>query len=133
VKKTHVCSLAASLVMLAAAPAIAHHSIDAEFDRDKPIEVKGTVTKVEWMNPHIWIYLDVKDASGKVTPWQFEGGAPNSMRRNGVSRNALKQGDTITINGILAKDGSNTGNARQVTFADGRSVFARDPGEAKSK
>jgi hypothetical protein len=119
--------LGASLMLLAAVPAVAHHSIDAEFDREKPVELKGTVTKVEWMNPHIWIYLDVKDANGNVQKWQVEGGAPNSLRRNGVSRNALKEGDTVTINGILARKGGNTANARTVTFANGKSAFARDP------
>ena len=126
-KKTQWTVFAASLVLLAAVPAVAHHSIDAEFDRDKPVELKGTVTKVEWMNPHIWIYLDVKDASGKVAKWQVEGGAPNALRRNGISRSALKEGDTVTINGIMARKGENTANARSVTFANGKSAFARDP------
>ncbi len=131
--KARLTIFAAALGLLAAAPAVAHHSVDAEFDRSKPVEIKGTVTKVEWMNPHIWIYLDVKDADGKISKWQFEGGAPNSLRRNGVKRSALKEGDTITIQGLMAKDGTNTANARTVTFADGRSAFARDPGEANTK
>ena len=130
--KAHLTIFAAALGLLAAAPAIAHHSVDAEFDRTKPVEIKGTVTKVEWMNPHIWIYLDVKDANGKIAKWQFEGGAPNSLRRNGVKRSALKEGDTITIKGVMAKAGANTGHASTVTFADGHSAFARDPGETNS-
>lgn len=125
--KSSLAVVAASLALVAAIPAAAHHSIDAEFDRDKPVELKGTVTKVEWMNPHIWIYLDVKDADGNVQKWQVEGGAPNTLRRNGVSRNALKEGDVVTINGILARKGGNTANARTVILANGKSAFARDP------
>ena len=119
----------ASFVALAALPGLGHHSIDAEFDRNKPITVSGTVTKVDWLNPHIWIYLDVKDASGKITKWQFEGGPPNALKRQGWKKDSLKAGDQITIRGIKAKLeaglSATTGNAEQVTFADGRRVFAR--------
>jgi hypothetical protein len=131
--KTYLSLLAAAAALICTLPVLAHHSIDAEFDREKPVEVKGVVTKVEWMNPHIWIYLDVTNSDGTLAKWQLEGGAPNSLRRNGVSRSALKEGDTITISGILARKGGNVGNARQVRFADGRSVFARDPESAKAK
>ena len=117
---------AAGLLALVAValPALAHHSFSAEFDEKATITLTGAVTKVEWFNPHIWVYLDVKDADGKPQHWQCEGGAPNSLVRNGWTKNSLKQGDEITIDGYLAKDGSKTCNARKVTLADGKSVFA---------
>ena len=96
-------TLAAGLTALAALPVLAHHSIDAEFDRNKPITISGTVTKVDWMNPHIWIYLDVKDKDGKTVKWQFEGGPPNALRRGGWNRDSVKEGDQITVKGIMAK------------------------------
>jgi hypothetical protein len=111
-------------LMVGAIPMLAHHSFSAEFDSTKPVTLKGTVTKVEWLNPHIWLYLDVKDDAGKVTHWQCEGGAPNSLTRNGWTKNALKEGDAINISGTLAKDKSSTCNASQVTLPDGRRVFA---------
>jgi hypothetical protein len=106
-----------------AVPALAHHSFAAQFDATKPITLQGTVTKVEWRNPHIWVYLDVKDADGKVTPWECEGGAPNALTRQGWSRTTLKIGEPLTIDGYRAKNGTNTCNARTWTFA-GRRVFA---------
>src|SRR5215831_20749801 len=104
-----------------------HHSFAAEFDANKPITLEGVMTKLEWANPHIWMYLDVKDEHG-VQAWQCEGGPPNTLTRNGWSPNSLKVGDTITIDGALAKDGSKTCNARTVKLADGRSVFAGSSG-----
>jgi hypothetical protein len=111
-------------LLSAAVPMLAHHSFSAEFDNNKKVVLKGNVTKVDWLNPHIWIYLDVKDDAGKVAHWQCEGGAPNSLTRNGWTKNDLKQGDPITINGTMAKDASNTCNASQVALPDGRRVFA---------
>jgi hypothetical protein len=111
-------------VLASVVPLLAHHSIAAEFDTAKPLTLKGTIAKVEWSNPHIWFYVDVKAASGKVARWQCEGGAPNSLTRSGWTKNSLKQGDEITVDGDLAKDGMNTLHARTVKFADGKTVFA---------
>ena len=109
----------------AAIPMFAHHSFSAEFDNSKPVTLKGTVTKIDWLNPHIWIYMDVKDdKTGAVATWQCEGGAPNALTRNGWTKNDLKKGDAVTVNGTLAKDASKTCNASSVVFADGRRVFA---------
>jgi len=101
----------------------AHHSFAAEYDRLKPIKFTGTVTKVEWMNPHIYYYVDVKDAGGKITNYAVEGGTPNSLRRQGWGKDSLRIGDTVTVDGFLAKNGSNHVNGRTVTLPDGRRVF----------
>jgi hypothetical protein len=119
-----VLSLGAGLLM-AVAPALAHHSFAAEYDRSKPIKFTGTVTKVEWMNPHIYFYVDVKDAAtGKVINYACEGAAPNGLYRNGWRKDSLKAGDTVTVDGWRAKDGSNTMNAGTVILPDGKKVFA---------
>ena len=116
-------------LLLSTVPSFAHHSFAAEYDSKKPIKVTGTVTKMEWMNPHARFYVDVKDENGKVTNWNFELGSPNVLRRQGWSRDSLKVGDTVTVEGYLAKDGSNLANARRVTLADGRKVFNGSVGE----
>ena len=116
--------LVAGLLVEAATPVFAHHSFAAEFDDKKPLTLSGSVTKVEWMNPHIWLYLDVKDESGSVTHWQCEGGAPNTLTRAGWSKDSLKVGDQVSLDGWLAKDGSKTCNTRSVKMPDGKSVFA---------
>lgn len=111
-------------LLASAAPVCAHHSFEAEYDQNKQMMVKGTVTKMEWMNPHARFYVDVKDDAGKVTSWNFELGSPNVLIRQGWKRDSLKAGDTVTVEGYLAKDGSKMANARRVTLADGRKVFA---------
>ena len=113
-------------LVLAAAPVVAHHSFSAEFDASKTFKMTGTVTKVEWMNPHTFFYIDVKDEkSGKVTNWAMEMGSPNGLMRNGWTRNTMKTGDVVSVEGSLAKDGSPTGNARTVVMAKtGQRLFA---------
>jgi Family of unknown function (DUF6152) len=110
-------------LLLAAAPAWAHHAFAAEFDAQKPVKLKGTVAKVEFINPHSWIHMDVKDADGKVTRWMVEGGSPNALFRRGVTKDALPQGTEILVDGYQAKDGSNRANGRDITFADGKKLF----------
>jgi hypothetical protein len=114
----------ASLAVVMSQPLVAHHSFAAEFDVNKPITLVGTVARVEWGNPHIWVYLDVKDDQGALQRWQCEGGAPNTLTRNGWSKDSLKSAEPITIDGWLAKDGSKTCNLRSVKLPDGRTVFA---------
>jgi hypothetical protein len=121
--------------LMAAAPMWAHHAFSAEFDAQKPVKLKGTVVKVEFINPHSWIHMDVKDADGKVTRWMVEGGSPNALFRRGVNKDALPQGTEISVDGYQAKDGSNRANGRDITFADGRKLFVggSNPNEQPGK
>jgi len=112
------------LVLFLSAPLLAHHAFSAEYDQTKPVKVQGVVSKVEWKNPHIWFYVDVKDANGKVTTWGFSGGPPGMLQRRGITKDVLKIGDEIKVEGFQAKDGSNNASGGNVTFANGRKVFA---------
>jgi hypothetical protein len=115
-------------VVTATAPASAHHAFAAEFDATKPIKLRGTVTKMEWINPHTWIHIEVKQPNGTVEPWASEGGPPNALFRRGFNRNSLPTGIEIVVEGFRAKDGSRKGNGRDVTFPDGRRLFLGSSG-----
>lgn len=115
-------------LLLAPVTASAHHAFAAEFDADKPLKLKGTVTKMEWINPHSWIHIDVKGADGKVESWMVEGGAPNALVRRGFGKKSLPPGIEIVVDGYQAKDGSNKANGRDITLPDGKKLFMGSSG-----
>jgi hypothetical protein len=117
-------SMASAALAIAAIPASAHHSFAAEFDAEVPIELTGVVTKVEWQNPHTYFYIDVEDDAGDYHTWAIEMGSPNGLMRRGWHRNSLEVGDTVSISGTRAKDGSYKGNARSVVLSSGERLFA---------
>jgi hypothetical protein len=123
-----IAAAAALLVAVAAVQVSAHHSFAAEFDAKRPVKLRGTVVKMEWINPHSWIHIDVKDASGKVERWMVEGGAPNALLRRGWNKNSLPQGTEILVEGFQAKDGANRANGRDITFPDGKKLFVGSSG-----
>jgi uncharacterized protein DUF6152 len=117
--------LVAGAALLAAVPLAAHHSFAAEFDAEKAVNLTGSVTKIEWMNPHVWFYLDVKEENGNVVSWGMEMGSPNGLMRSGWTRNSMKVGDIVAVEGSRARDGSNHGNARAVVLtSSGKRLFA---------
>ena len=128
-KATLLTALAgAAVVMAAGVPVIAHHAFGAEFDPNRPVLLKGKVTKVEWVNPHAWIHLEVTKADGTTEDWMVEGGTPNTLLRRGITRDSLKVGTDIIVDGYQSKDRSNRANGRDVTFSDGRKLFMGSSG-----
>jgi len=121
--KLSLIALAASLLFAAAAPAFAHHAFAAEFDAKKPVKLRGTVTKMEWINPHTWIYLDVKKPDGTVEEWMVEAGTPNTLLRRGFTKDSLKAGTEVLVDGYQSKDGSLRANGRDLTLPDGKTLF----------
>lgn len=120
-----------AIALTSALPLAAHHSFAADYDVSRPLTLTGTVTEVEWMNPHVLFYMDVKDASGQVTNWAFELGSPNTLMRSGWTRNTLKTGQQITVKGCRAKDHSNQGNATSIYSSDGKVLLSgRSAGQA---
>lgn len=122
-RRIFLLGFAAAALFLASLPAMAHHSFAAEYDSHNLITLTGVISKVEWTNPHTYVYVDVKDASGNVTTWSLEGYPPNTLKRTGFARTTLKEGDTITVTAYKSKDGSNTGAGREITFSDGSKKF----------
>ena len=115
-------------VMMAATPTMAHHAFAAEFDANRPLTLTGTVTRMEWINPHSWIHIDVKNDDGTVESWMIEGGAPNALLRRGFNKSSLLPGTVILVEGYQAKDGALRGNGRDITFEDGTKLFLGSSG-----
>ena len=136
--------LAISALLLTAIPAVGHHAFSAEFDANAPVTLRGPVVKVEWINPHAWIHMENKTKDGKSEVWMIEGGTPNTLQRNGVTRDSVTVGTMIVVSGYQAKDGRKRANGRDITFPDGRTLFmgssgtgaprdGKDPNEKKPK
>ena len=123
-----VAAVVAAFVAAGASVASAHHSFAAEFDANSPVTLKGTITKMEWINPHSWIHIDVKNADGSVTEWMIEGGTPNTLFRRGFTREAVKAGMEITVEGYRAKNGANRANGRDLILKDGKRLFMGSSG-----
>ena len=115
-------------VIAAAAPVLAHHAFSAEFDASAPVTLRGPITKIEWINPHAWIHMENKSAGGKSEIWMVEGGTPNTLQRNGITRDSVKVGTVIVVSGYKAKDGRMRANGRDITFPDGRTLFMGSSG-----
>ncbi len=115
-------------VALAAVPVVAHHAFSAEFDADRPLHLEGIVVKMEWINPHAWLHIEVTNDDGSKTVWMVEGGTPNTLLRRGFSRNSLEPGIEVIVDGYQSKDGSNKGNGRDLTYRDGRKLFMGSSG-----
>ncbi len=127
-RATWLATVGGILVALATTQVAAHHAFSAEFDAKRPVKLRGTVTKMEWINPHSWIHVDVKDAKGKVVSWMVEGGAPNALLRRGFSKNSLAIGTEVYIEGFQSKDGSTRANGRDITLPNGTKLFVGSSG-----
>jgi hypothetical protein len=121
-------SLTVALLAIGGIRLVAHHSFAAEFDANQPVQLRGTIVRVEWINPHTWIHLDVKKGDGSVERWMIEGGTPNTLLRRGLTKTSLPQGTEIMVDGYKAKNGTNRANGRDLTFTDGRRLFMGSSG-----
>ena len=130
-KALRVVAMTGLSMMLAAASVGAHHAFSAEFDQDKPVRLEGAITKAEWVNPHAWVYIDVKGADGKVVNWAVEMGPPNALLRRGWKKSSMKLGDIIKVEGFAAKNGKEFANAADITLPDGTKIFAGTDEAAK--
>ena len=129
----HIAAVVVGLLGVVTTPVVAHHSFAAEYDNSQPVKVTGVVTRVEWTNPHIWFYVDVKDENGTVTNWGFSGGPPGVLQRRGISRTAMKPRDVVIVEGFRARDKSSNASGGTVTFTDGRRVFTASNEDAVPK
>ena len=120
--------MAGAGLLLAAVPVLAHHAFAAEFDANKPVKLRGTIARVEWINPHTWIHINVKNPDGTITEWMIEGGTPNTLLRRGINKNSLPAGTEILVDGYQSKAGGTRANGRDLTFPDGRKLFMGSPG-----
>ena len=127
-RRLSLAALGVCFSLVAAAPVTAHHSFAAEFDAKAPVTLKGTVTQMDWVNPHSWIHLEVKNPDGSVTKWMIEGGTPNTLLRRGFTKNSLKAGTELTVEGYRAKDGTNRANGRDLVLPDGKRLFLGSAG-----
>ena len=122
-RRSNLSGIVVAAALLISRPVGAHHSFAAEYDATKPVTLTGSVTKVEWMNPHVYFHIDVKDSAGAVTNWSIEGGAPNTLYRAGWRKDSVKFGDVVTVYGYLARDGTHLANMRSAMLSDGRNLF----------
>ena len=127
-RRSHLVIGICAALLTGAAAVSAHHSFAAEFDANAPVQLRGTVVKVEWINPHTWIHIDVKEKDGKTVRWMIEGGTPNTLLRSGLTRKSLPEGTEILVDGYKAKNGTNRANGRDLTFTDGRRLFMGSSG-----
>ncbi len=127
-KTLSILALGVGLMLASSGPVVAHHSFAAEFDARRPVKLRGTVTKMEWVNPHSWIHIDVKNTDGSISKWMIEAGAPNSLIRRGWNKSSLPPGMEILVEGFQAKDGQLRANGRDVTFPDGSKLFVGSSG-----
>ena len=130
-QKTLALAIAVAFILMVSAPVWAHHAFAAEFDANKPVKFRGTVNKMEWINPHAWIHIDVKGDNGQVTRWMIEAAAPNALLRRGWTKQSLLPGTEILVEGYQAKDGANRANGSIITFTDGKKLFVGSSGDGE--